>query len=154
MFAVVCHTGSDAVAVTQRPLGVSAVPLITSRGRAVPRSTLYSEALLYSLLGLCIIVLMFTLTAAILLLLRRAKHQQQQQQLDTKKQQPKRQGQSSKGEQPITLHICTTQNIFSIYLSATISLIFFIQNIYLLTVLLLFMLGSQKNIFSISPKKY
>ncbi|KAK9965036.1 hypothetical protein ABG768_004150 [Culter alburnus] len=85
---------ADAVAVTQRPLGVSAVPLITSRGRAVPRSTLYSEALLYSLLGLCIIVLMFTLTAAILLLLKRAKHQQQQ--LDTKKQQPKRQGQSSK----------------------------------------------------------
>ncbi|XP_051770223.1 tumor necrosis factor receptor superfamily member 13B isoform X2 [Ctenopharyngodon idella] len=82
------------VAVTQRPLGVSAVPLITSRGRAVPRSSLYSEALLYSLLGLCIIVLMFTLTAAILLLLKRAKHQQQQ--LDTKKQQPKRQGQSSK----------------------------------------------------------
>lgn len=98
MFAVICHTGGDAVpvAVTQRPLGVSAVPLITSRGRAVPRSSLYSEALLYSLLGLCIIVLMFTLTAAILLLLKRAKHQQQQ--LDTMKQQPKRQGQSSKGE--------------------------------------------------------
>ncbi|KAI2658845.1 Tumor necrosis factor receptor superfamily member 13B [Labeo rohita] len=83
----------SAVSVTQRPVGGSAVQLVTGRGRSVAGSALYSEALLYGLLGLCITVLMFTLTAAIMLLLKRAKHQQQ---LDTKKQQPNKQGQSSK----------------------------------------------------------
>ncbi|KAF4106970.1 tumor necrosis factor receptor superfamily member 13B [Onychostoma macrolepis] len=85
---------TGAVFVTQRPdVGGSAVQLVPGRGRSVSGSALYSEALLYSLLGLCIIVLMFTLTAAVLLLLKRAKHQQQ---LDTKKQQPSKHGQSSK----------------------------------------------------------
>ncbi len=72
----------------------SAVQLVPGRGRALSGSALYSEALLYSLLGLCIIVLMFTLTAAVLLLLQRAK---QQQHLDTTKQQLNKDGQSSKG---------------------------------------------------------
>ncbi|KAL0180238.1 hypothetical protein M9458_025680, partial [Cirrhinus mrigala] len=62
-------------------------------GRSVAGSALYSEVLLYSLLGLSITVLMFTLTVGVMLLLKRAKHQQQ---LDTKKQQPNKQGQSSK----------------------------------------------------------
>ncbi|XP_059387634.1 tumor necrosis factor receptor superfamily member 13B-like isoform X1 [Carassius carassius] len=85
-------TSTGTVFVTQRPdVGGSAVQLVPGRGRSVPGSALYSEALLYSLLGLCIIVLMFTLTAAFLLLLKRAKHQQ----LDTKKQQPNKHGQSS-----------------------------------------------------------
>ncbi|KAL1263853.1 hypothetical protein QQF64_004208 [Cirrhinus molitorella] len=84
---------TGALSVTQRPFGGSAVQLVTGRGRSVPGSALYSEALLYSLLGLCITVLMFTLTAAVLLLLKKAKHQQQ---LDTKKQLPNKQGQSSK----------------------------------------------------------
>ncbi|XP_016348560.1 tumor necrosis factor receptor superfamily member 13B [Sinocyclocheilus anshuiensis] len=83
----------SAVSVTQRPVGGSTVQLVTDRGRSVPGSALYSEALLYSLLGLCITALVFTLTAAFLLLLKRAK---QQPQLDTKKQQPNKHGQSSK----------------------------------------------------------
>ncbi|KTF79796.1 hypothetical protein cypCar_00048032 [Cyprinus carpio] len=82
------------VSVTQRPVGGSAVQLVTDRGRSASGSALYSEALLYSLLGLCITALVFTLTAAFLLLLKRTK--QQQQQLDTKKQQPNKHGQSSK----------------------------------------------------------
>ncbi|XP_016141607.1 tumor necrosis factor receptor superfamily member 13B [Sinocyclocheilus grahami] len=82
-----------AVFVTQRPdVGGSAVQLVPGRGRSVSGSALYSEALLYSLLGLCIIVLLFSLTAAFLLLLKRAKHQPP---LDTKKQQPNKHGQSS-----------------------------------------------------------
>lgn len=85
---------SGAVFLTQRPdVGGSAVQLVPGRGRALSGSALYSEALLYSLLGLCIIVLMFTLTAAVLLLLQRAK---QQQHLDTTKQQLNKDGQSSK----------------------------------------------------------
>uniref|UniRef100_A0A8C1IRH4 TACI cysteine-rich domain-containing protein n=2 Tax=Cyprinus carpio TaxID=7962 RepID=A0A8C1IRH4_CYPCA len=85
---------TGALLVTQRSdVGGSAVQLVPGRGRAVSGSALYSEALLYSLLGLCIIVLMFTLTAAFLLLLKRAKHRPQQ--LDTKKQQPNKHGQSS-----------------------------------------------------------
>uniref|UniRef100_A0A671Q1W9 TACI cysteine-rich domain-containing protein n=1 Tax=Sinocyclocheilus anshuiensis TaxID=1608454 RepID=A0A671Q1W9_9TELE len=76
-----CDPGTGAVFVTQRP--------------DVPGRGLYSEALLYSLLGLCIIVLVFTLTAAFLLLLKRAKHQRP---LDTKKQQPNKHGQSSEGD--------------------------------------------------------
>ncbi|XP_073684915.1 tumor necrosis factor receptor superfamily member 13B [Garra rufa] len=92
---------SGAVSVTQRPFGGSAVQRETGRGRSVPGSALYSEALLYSLLGLCITVLMFTLTAAVLLLLKRAKHQQQ---LDTKKQ-PNKQGQSSKGHKTYSIFL-------------------------------------------------
>uniref|UniRef100_A0A672MC12 TACI cysteine-rich domain-containing protein n=1 Tax=Sinocyclocheilus grahami TaxID=75366 RepID=A0A672MC12_SINGR len=84
------------VFVTQRPdVGGSAVQLVPGRGRSVSGSALYSEALLYSLLGLCIIVLLFSLTAAFLLLLKRAKHQPP---LDTKKQQPNKHGQSSEGK--------------------------------------------------------
>ncbi|XP_051523269.1 tumor necrosis factor receptor superfamily member 13B [Myxocyprinus asiaticus] len=84
----------NAAAVTQRPIGVSAVQLFTTRGRSVSRAELYSEALLYSLLGMCIVVLMCTLTAAIMVLLKRAKGHQQQE--DTKNQQPNKHGQSSK----------------------------------------------------------
>lgn len=73
-----CDPGTGAVFETQRPdVGGSAVQLIPGRGRSLPGSALYSEALLYSLLGLCIIVLMFTLTVAVLLLLQRARQQQQ-----------------------------------------------------------------------------
>ncbi|XP_067285824.1 tumor necrosis factor receptor superfamily member 13B [Pseudorasbora parva] len=87
----------NAVSVTQRPVSVSAVPLVTSRGRAVGRSALYSQALLYSLLGVCVAVLMFTLTAAVLLLLQRAKHQPKpQQQPDNRRPQNNKHGQSSK----------------------------------------------------------
>ncbi|XP_051958104.1 tumor necrosis factor receptor superfamily member 13B [Xyrauchen texanus] len=82
---------TDAAAVTQRPIGVS---LFTTRGRSVSRAELYSEALLYSMLGMCIVVLMCTLTAAILVLLKRAKGHQQLE--DTKNQQPNKHGQSSK----------------------------------------------------------
>lgn len=92
-----CDPGTGALLVTQRSdVGGSAVQLVPGRGRAVSGSALYSEALLYSLLGLCITALVFTLTAAFLLLLKRTK--QQQQQLDTKKQQPNKHGQSSKGQ--------------------------------------------------------
>ncbi|CAM4706128.1 unnamed protein product [Leuciscus chuanchicus] len=86
-------------AVTQGPVGVSAVPLVTDRGRAVIHThtpALFSEALLFSLLGVCVIVLLFTLTTAILLLIRRAKQQQLQQ--DTGKQQHNQHAQSSKGQ--------------------------------------------------------
>ncbi|XP_052468235.1 tumor necrosis factor receptor superfamily member 13B-like [Carassius gibelio] len=92
--AVCADACRSVVSVTQRPdVGGSALQLVTGRGRSVSGSALYSEALLYSLIGLCITALMFTLTAAFLLLLKRAKHQQQ---LDTKKQQPNKHGQSSK----------------------------------------------------------
>lgn len=85
-----CGSHPEACADACRSSGVQLVP---GRGRALSGSALYSEALLYSLLGLCIIVLMFTLTAAVLLLLQRAK---QQQHLDTTKQQLNKDGQSSK----------------------------------------------------------
>ncbi|XP_051969213.1 tumor necrosis factor receptor superfamily member 13B-like [Xyrauchen texanus] len=74
---------TDAAAVM--PNGMSAVQLFNTKGHSVPRAELYSEALLYSLLGLCIAVLMCTFTAAILVLLKRAKGHQQ----------PNKHGQSS-----------------------------------------------------------
>ncbi|XP_043086884.1 tumor necrosis factor receptor superfamily member 13B [Puntigrus tetrazona] len=92
-----CGTHPEACADACRSRGAeigTQRPLLPGRGRPVSGSALYSEALLYSLLGLCIIVLMFTLTAAVLLLLKRAA-QESQQQLDTKKQQPNKLGQSS-----------------------------------------------------------
>ncbi|XP_056092084.1 tumor necrosis factor receptor superfamily member 13B [Rhinichthys klamathensis goyatoka] len=76
---------SDACKMTPGPVGVSAVPPVTGRGRSGVHThtpALFSEALLFSLLGVCVTVLLFTLTTAILMLIRRAKHQQ-----DTSKQQ-------------------------------------------------------------------
>ncbi|KAK7134193.1 hypothetical protein R3I93_017562 [Phoxinus phoxinus] len=89
------HACKNAVSVTRGP--VSAVPLVTSRGGAVIRThtpALFSEALLFSLLGVCVTVLLFTLTTAILMLVRRAKHQQHQQ--DTGKQPRSQRAPSSK----------------------------------------------------------
>jgi len=90
--------------VTQGPAGVSAVPLVTGRGRAgihTHTPALFSEALLFSLLGVCVTVLLFTLTTAILMLIRRAKYQQ-----DTSKpqhDQHNQHDQSSKGQSNSTI---------------------------------------------------
>lgn len=84
----VCKS-TNAVTVSQRPNGVSAVQSISTRGHPTARAELYSELLLYSLLGLCIVVLTCTLTAAILVLLKRAKGHQQEH------QKPNKHGQSS-----------------------------------------------------------
>ncbi|XP_077089848.1 uncharacterized protein tnfrsf13b [Siphateles boraxobius] len=67
------------------------VPLVTGRGRT-HTPALFSEALLFSLLGVCVTVLLFTLTTAILMLIRRAKQQQQ----NSSKQQHNPHAQSSK----------------------------------------------------------
>lgn len=89
---------TNAVSVTRGPVRVSAVPLVTSRGRAgIHTPALFSEVLLFSLLCVCVTVLLFTLTTAILMLIRRAKHQQHQQ--DTSKQQHNQHNQHNQNNQ-------------------------------------------------------
>ncbi|XP_017569814.1 tumor necrosis factor receptor superfamily member 13B isoform X2 [Pygocentrus nattereri] len=62
---------------TTRTTGVFALPPLNTRGSHKTRGVPYSEALVYSLLGLCLAMLLSTMIVALLVLLRRARVQKE-----------------------------------------------------------------------------
>ncbi|KAL6475042.1 hypothetical protein MHYP_G00160820, partial [Metynnis hypsauchen] len=79
---------------TTRPAGVSVLQPLNTRGSHETRGVPYSEALVYSLLGLCLAMLLSTMIVALLVLLRRARVQKERG--EKKLQQPDGHRQTSK----------------------------------------------------------
>ena len=77
-FCTFCSPASLPAAPTTKPRGVSALQPLNTRGSHEPRGEVsYSDVLVYSLLGLCLTMLLSTMVVALLVLLKRARGQKE-----------------------------------------------------------------------------